>query len=33
MCAVDDPAVIRRVGIGLCTQLETEILDYICVLG
>jgi hypothetical protein len=27
--AVDDPAVVGRVGVGLCTQLKAEILDHI----
>lgn len=29
MSTVDDPAVIRGIGIGLSTQLETEVLDDI----
>ena len=27
--AVDDPAVICRVGVGLCTQLKAEVLDHV----
>ena len=29
MSTVDDPTIIRRLGVGLSTQFETEILDHI----
>lgn len=30
MGAVDDPTVISRIGVGLCTQLKAKVLDYDC---
>ena len=27
---IDDPAVVRRIGIGLGAELETEVLDDVC---
>lgn len=30
MSTVDDPTVISRIGVSLCTQLKSEVLDYDC---
>lgn len=30
MSAVDDPTIISRIGVSLCTQLKAEVLDYDC---